>query len=111
MIPAKAAMASVIFLALGSLPALAEDTRTLKVEEIEKAPVNCATAEGDLRVLQSEREHAEKTSVLGLTAITPSGAVIGIITGTENRKLQMLSGDYIKHIDEAIARIEQTCNT
>ena len=96
-------------LVMAALAAHAEDQHMLRVEEIEKKPVNCATAEGDLRVLRSEREHAEKTGITSVTAITPSGAIIGIITGTEKRKLQMLSGDYIKHIDETIAQIQQTC--
>jgi hypothetical protein len=96
-------------LIMTALATYAEDQHMLRVEEIEKKPVNCATAEGDLRVLRSEREHAEKTGITSVTAITPSGAIIGIITGTEKRKLQMLSGDYIKHIDETIAQIQQTC--
>ena len=90
--------------------ALAEDAQMLKVEEIEQAPVNCATAEGDLRVLQSERDHAENTKATGVTAITPSGVLIGIPTVTESRKLQILSGDYIKHIDATMANIKATCN-
>ena len=65
--------------------ALAEDAQMLKVEEIEQAPVNCATAEGDLRVLQSERDHAENTKATSVTAITPSGVLIGILTGTESQ--------------------------
>ncbi len=73
-------------------------------------PVNCATAEGDLRVLQSEREHAEKEQLKGVTALTPSGAVIGIITGKQDEKLEALSGDYIDQIDAKMAAIKEQCN-
>lgn len=72
-------------------------------------PVNCATAEGDLRVLKSERDHAEKEQLKGVTAITPSGAVIGILSGKEGEKLQALSGDYIKQIDAKTAEIKKQC--
>ena len=72
-------------------------------------PVNCATAEGDLRVLQSERKHAELQQLKGVTALSPSGAVIGIITGTEGEKLEALSGDYIKQIDAKVAEIKTQC--
>jgi hypothetical protein len=107
----KSKIFATMCISLIPVQALAEDERMVQVEEIEQAPVNCATAEGDMRVLQSEREHAQKSSAMGITAITPSGALIGLITGTEKRHLQMLNGDYIKHIDEAIARIEQACGT
>ena len=73
-------------------------------------PVNCATAEGDLRVLDSEKQHAQEQQLKGATAITPAGAALGIITGTENEKLEMLPGDYIKKIDARIAETKQQCN-
>ena len=72
-------------------------------------PINCATAEGDLRILSSERKHAQEQQVLGVTALSPGGAVVGIITGTENKKLEMLSGDYIKKIDARTAAIKAQC--
>jgi hypothetical protein len=72
-------------------------------------PVSCATAEGDLRVLQSEREHAEKEQLKGVTALSPAGAVLGIVTGTEDDKLEALSGDYIKQIDGKVAEIKAQC--
>ena len=69
-----------------------------------------AWAEGDLRVLQSERKHAQTEQLKGVTALAPAGAVIGIITGTEDDKLKALSGDYIKQIDAKMAQIKAQCN-
>jgi len=73
-------------------------------------PINCATAEGDLRVLEAEKQHAQKQQALGVTALTPAGAVLGIVTGKEDEKLKMLSGDYVKKIDDRIAATKSKCN-
>ena len=72
-------------------------------------PINCATAEGDLRVLQSEKANVAQEIANGVTAIFPAGAVIGIITGTESDKIKVASGDYNKMIDQKIAEIKTTC--
>lgn len=94
--------AAALAIAIISTSAWAEDPAT--------QPVNCATAEGDLRVLQSERKHAQTEQLKGVTALAPAGAVIGIITGTEDDKLKALSGDYIKQIDAKMAQIKAQCN-
>ena len=73
-------------------------------------PINCATAEGDLRVLQSEKANVAQMIANGVTAIVPAGAVIGIITGTEGDKMKVASGDYNSMIDKKIAEIKQQCN-
>ena len=73
-------------------------------------PINCATAEGDLRVLQSEKANVAQMIANGVTAIVPAGAVIGIITGTEGDKMKVASDDYNSMIDKKIAEIKQQCN-
>ena len=45
-------------------------------------PINCATAEGDIRVLQSEKAHVGQQIASGLTAIAPAGIVMGVLAGT-----------------------------
>lgn len=72
-------------------------------------PVNCATAEGDLRAIAAEKKHAQDQQVESVVAITPAGALLGLVTGTENKRLQMLSGDYVKKLDERSAEIRATC--
>jgi hypothetical protein len=72
-------------------------------------PINCATAEGDLRVLQSEKANVAQEIANGVTAIVPAGAVIGSISGTETDKFKVASGDYNKMIDQKIAEIKQKC--
>jgi hypothetical protein len=73
------------------------------------APVNCATAEGDLRALEAEKVHVGKQILEGVPAFTPVGLVAGAATGTEKEKVQVASGDYNKMLDQKIVGIKTTC--
>jgi hypothetical protein len=79
------------------------------VQQQEAAPVNCTTAESDLKTLQSEKVSTAKQIEDGVTAITPIGLVAGAATGTEKGKLQIASGDYNQMIDQKIVQIKSTC--
>jgi len=72
-------------------------------------PIYCGTAEGDIRVLQSEKTHVAQQVASGLGAIAPAGIVMGVLTGTEGTKLQVAAGDYNAKIDQRIAAIRATC--
>ena len=72
-------------------------------------PINCATAEGDIRVLQSEKAHTAQQIAQVVAAITPAGFVLGALTGTEGTKVQVASGEYNTMIDNRIAAIKATC--
>ncbi len=80
-----------------------------QVDQQVAAPVNCATAEGDLRALQAEKVSTAKMIADGVTAITPIGLVAGTATGKEKSKLQIASGDYNQMIDRKIVQIKTTC--
>jgi hypothetical protein len=71
--------------------------------------INCATAEGDIRVLQNEKSHVAQQVAMGITALAPAGLVMGVLTGTEQTKLQVATGDYNRMIDQRIADIKMTC--
>ena len=73
------------------------------------APVNCATAEGDLRTLQSEKAHVAQQIIEGVTSLTPAGAALGIITMTETTKWKVAVGEYNKLIDKRMAQIKAEC--
>src|SRR5262245_13797332 len=75
----------------------------------EQMPVNCATADGDLRVLRGEKAHVAEQVAMGVTAIYPAGLVIGLLTGTEGTKIQVATGEYNKKLDAKIAEIQSTC--
>ena len=72
-------------------------------------PVNCATAEGDIRILEGEKAHVAEQVASGVTAIAPAGFALGVVTGTEGDKLEVASGDYNDQIDKKIAEIKSTC--
>ena len=74
------------------------------------APVNCATAEGDLRVLQSEKTHVAQQILEGITSLTPAGAALGILTLTETTKWKVAVGEYNKMIDKRMAEIKAECD-
>ena len=72
-------------------------------------PVNCATAQGDLRVLRSEKGHVGSQIAAGITSVTPAGAVLGILTGTEGDKLEYAIGEYDHEINQKMDLIKRTC--
>ena len=99
-------------MALGS-GLLASCTASKDVQQVEaqsKAPINCATAEGDIRVLQGEKASVADQVARGISAIVPAGAVVGVVGGQEGAKLEIVSGEYNAMIDKRIAAIRARCN-
>jgi hypothetical protein len=76
----------------------------------EAMPVNCSTAEGDIRTLNSEKANVAQQIGMGVSAIAPIGLVAGVATGTEGTKAKVASGDYNKMLDQKIAEIKSTCS-
>jgi hypothetical protein len=72
-------------------------------------PINCATAEGDVRVLRSKKAHVLTQIASGVTSLVPAAAVMSVATGSEVAKFQVASGDYNRAIDDKIAMIKKTC--
>ena len=91
------------------LPACATFKQKKVLKEM-KQPINCSTAEGDIRILKSEKAHTGQQIAEGITSLVPAGAVIGILTGTEVTKLRVAVGDYDRQIDKRIAEIKSECN-
>lgn len=84
----------------------------MQEEDVERnlqQPINCATAEGDIRVLQHEKAHVAEQIAAGVSAIVPIGLVAGVATGTEGTKLEVATGEYNQMIDEKIAEIRREC--
>ena len=86
-----------------------ESTKYQQGERNLSRPINCATAEGDIRMLQHEKAHVQDQILAGAKAIMPASAVVGLVTGSEGGNLSMATGDYNKKIDERIAQIKQEC--
>ncbi len=47
-------------------------------ENLNKPPINCFTAEGDIRVLQSEKANVAQQMAAGLQTIVPTSIVVGL---------------------------------
>jgi hypothetical protein len=72
-------------------------------------PVNCQTAEGDLRVLASEKAHVSKEIEDGVASIVPIGLVVNTVSGDEKARFEVGTGEYNKMIDKKMAEIKSTC--
>src|SRR5262249_60337349 len=62
-------------------------------ENLNKPPINCFTAEGDIRVLQSEKANTLQQMAAGLQTIVPTSIVGGLVTGTSKTSAQVGSGE------------------
>ena len=80
-----------------------------KVEQEMKQPINCATAEGDIRALGHEKVHVAQQIAEGVSSIVPASLVVGLVTGTEKTKMEVGTGDYNEMFDMRIAEIKKTC--
>jgi hypothetical protein len=72
-------------------------------------PINCATAEGDIRVLQQEKVHVKEQIKAGVMSIMPPALIGGLIAGTAKTKAQIAVGDYNKLLDMKIQEIKDVC--
>jgi hypothetical protein len=104
----KAIMTALAICLMISLTACAA-SKQKKVEQEMKQPINCATAEGDIRALGHEKADVMQRIAEGVTAIVPASLVVGIATGTEKEKLEVGTDEYNKMIDKRIAEIKKKC--
>ena len=72
-------------------------------------PINCATAPGDLRVLNSEKASTATKIGNGISMVAPIGLVVGLVQGTEKTKYEVTTGEYNKALDTKIAQIKAAC--
>jgi len=96
-------------LLLGSLDGCAMGQKEAMKEASTSMPVDCRTAEGDIRILESEKAYLVERAAEGFTAVTPAGAILGVLTGTELTKVEVAIGVYDQKLDERIAQIKAEC--
>jgi hypothetical protein len=102
-------VALISLLALASWSGCAFQQKKVEKELANPAQINCATADGDLRLLQHEKANLAARIAEGVTAIYPASLVVGLVAGTEGTKLKVATGEYNKMIDARMAEIKQTC--
>ena len=101
------AMAVLAICSLMLFPSCA--TKYKKAETEAKKPVNCATAEADIRVLESEKAHTADRVKMGVSSVVPIGLVAGVVTGKAGTKYRVTTGEYNKMLDAKIAEIKSLC--
>jgi hypothetical protein len=84
-----------------------QDKKT--AQQVKEMPVNCATADGDLRMLDSEKKSTAQRISAGVRSVVPIGLVAGVVTGTAGTKYQIATGKYNTMLDDKIAEIKQAC--
>jgi hypothetical protein len=91
-------------LAICSLMLFPSCARQYKKAEMDaKKPVNCATAEADIRVLESEKAHTAKRIQMGVTTIIP----IGLVAGAVRPRCGRCHGDSGDQIQNSNRRVQQ----
>jgi hypothetical protein len=78
-------------------------------EQVKSMPVDCATADGDLRMLEGEKKSTAQKISAGVRSVVPIGLVAGLVTGTAGTKYQVATGQYNKMLDAKIAEIKAAC--
>jgi len=98
------------FLILGALFLITSCSAVPKQTKEDLAkPVNCATAKGDIRALNAEKENVGKEILAGVTSIVPISLVANTATGNEKTNVEVATGEYNKMIDKKIAEIKEKC--
>ncbi len=99
------------FCALGLIALISGCAMTEKKDAAaaQAMPINCATAPGDLRVLNGEKANLAKQIGNGISMIAPIGLVEGLLTRTEKTKYEVTTGEYNKALDTKIAQIKAAC--
>jgi len=86
-------------------------------------PVNCATAQGDLRVLEGEKNHVMAQRSAGATTVSPASTAFGqgpaggvteegadtAEIAAEQSNIQVEIDRYEQAVNEKIAKIKSTC--
>jgi hypothetical protein len=78
-------------------------------QKVKEMPIECATAEGDIRMLEEEKQSTAKRISSGIRMVVPIGLVAGLVTGTQRTKYQVASGQYNTMLDNKIAEIKAAC--
>ena len=72
-------------------------------------PINCATADGDIRTLEAEKKTTGQRIAAGVKTIVPIGLVAGLVTGQAGTKFKIATGDYNDMLNKKIAEIKDQC--
>ena len=106
----KKVIMTIVAISLSALLASCASQDMVKKGEMDaKIPINCPSAEADIRVLQGEKTHASEQLATGVTTIVPIGLFTSAVQGKTAENAKVATGDYNKMLDAKIAEIKKTC--
>jgi len=73
-------------------------------------PIDCSTAQADIKTLSSEKARTSQEIENGVSSIIPVGAVAHLLGGSESESFEIGTGEYNKKLDAKIAEIRKQCN-
>ncbi len=99
----------VAVLALASFLAAGCASKYAKVEESLEQPINCSTAEADIRALEADKVSKATEAAEGMSYALPTTILVDEVTGTGGATYEVGTGEYNRKIDERIGKIRSTC--
>jgi hypothetical protein len=78
-------------------------------EALLAAPVNCATAQTDIAALEAAMPSRRERARSAVQSVTPVGAVGGVVTGTYDERLGVLTGGTEEELSARIDAIRSEC--
>ncbi len=78
-------------------------------ETLLAAPINCATAQTDIAALEAAMPSRRERARSAVQSVTPVGAVGGVVTGTYDERLGVLTGGAEEELSARIAAIQSEC--
>jgi hypothetical protein len=87
-----------------------QDKKSAQSEQnLQTMHYTCATADGELRVLDSEKKTTAQRVAAGVRSVVPISLVVGLVTQTAGVKYRIATGQYNDLIDKKIAEIKAAC--
>jgi hypothetical protein len=101
----KTASMILLFFTLGACaPPITQEAK----QDLQRS-IDCTTAQDDIAVLQSEKSNVNQQMLAGVTSMLPTAAVMGLLTGRQQDREEVLTGQYNDMIDQKIDAIRRTC--
>jgi hypothetical protein len=78
-------------------------------EALLTAPIDCAKAQTDIAALEAAMPSRQERARSAVQSVTPVGAVRGVVTGTYDERLGVLTGGTEKELSARIEAIKAEC--
>ncbi|WP_213271895.1 hypothetical protein [Hyphomonas sp.] len=100
----KLASISLLAVLAGCATASHADRETLLA-----APINCATAQTDIAALEAAMPSRGERARSAVQSVTPVGAIGGVVSGTYDERLGVLTGATEEELSARIEAIQSEC--